>query len=284
MLDVLIDTLLDTAKLIPFLFITYLILDIVEKKSSEKTLNMLVHADIGGPIIGSLVGVVPQCGFSASAASLYAQRFISVGSLMAVFLATSDEMLPILISHSVPALQIIKILALKVISGIVVGLFLDKVLRLFSNKREKTDYYLEFEEGCSCAQCSSWYSALSKTLQITVFIFIVTFVLNTVIYCVGTDSLSGIILNKPILGSLLSAAVGLIPNCAASVVITELYLEGAMSTGAMMSGLLSASGVGILVLFRVNSAEKKENLVILGILYLSGFIIGTLIGALRIVI
>lgn len=282
MLDVIIDTLLDTLKLVPFLFITYLILDLIERKSSEKTLNMIAHADISGPIIGALVGIVPQCGFSASAASLYALRYISVGSLMAVFLATSDEMLPILITEAVPVGIILKILAAKLISGIIVGLFLDKVIYLFKDKREKTDDYLVFEDSCGCVQCGTWYSSILRTLQIAGFILIVTFILNTVIYFVGTEALSKLILNKPILGPILSAAVGLIPNCASSVVITELYLSGAMSTGAMLAGLLSASGVGLLILFRVNEGEKKENLTILSILYASGVVIGILFDLLKI--
>jgi hypothetical protein len=229
------------------------------------------------------VGIVPQCGFSASAAGLYAQRFISAGSLIAVFLATSDEMLPILITEAVPVAIIAKILASKVLIGMVVGLVIDKVFHLFAEKREKTDYYLVFEEGCDCAQCGPFLSSLKRTLTISGFILVVTFILNTIIYFVGTDKLASIILNKPVLGSFISAAVGLIPNCASSVVITELYLSGAMSTGTMLSGLLSASGVGILILFRANEGELKENLTLLGVLYGCGVVFGIILDLLGIV-
>lgn len=282
MLDVILDALLDTVKIIPFLFLTYIILEWLEHKSAAETERLVSKAGKFGPAIGAAVGVVPQCGFSASASNLYAQHIISAGTLLAVYLSTSDEMLPVFISESVPFSVIWKVLLAKVIAGVLVGYLIDRLFIKHHAETEHVDIHSMCEdEHCLCEERGILYSAIVHTLKIAAYILIVTCVLNLILLYIGEDNLANLILNKPVIGSFISSLIGLIPNCAASVVITELFVSGAMSTGAMLSGLLSSSGVGLLILFRTNRAHMKDNLKILAALYLSGVIIGILADLLK---
>ena len=269
---------IDTVKLVPFLFLTYLFMEYIEHKTSTKVKNLVHKSGKAGPLIGGLLGVVPQCGFSASAASLYAGRVISLGTLIAIFLSTSDEMLPILISEAVDVKVILPILGIKVAIGMVAGFVIDFVMH-FGKKPEMEEFKIHdmCEHGhCHCEK-SIWKSALKHTLQITLFILIVNLVLGFVIEFVGEESLANLFFAKPVIGEIVAGLVGLIPNCASSVVITQLYLEGVIGFGAMMSGLLVGSGVGLLVLFRVNES-LKDNLRILAVLYGIGVGCGILLG------
>jgi len=264
MLDIIGDSLLDTAELLPFLLLTYLAMEYLEHRAGNAATRLVRRAGKWGPVIGAAVGVVPQCGFSAAAAGLYAGRVITLGTLLAIFLSTSDEMLPILISaHASPSL-IMRILVFKVAAGLTAGFCADV---LYKGKQEGHGHIHEMceHDHCGCEK-GILRSALLHTLQIAVFILIINFVLNLVLEQVGADVASRWIWNRPVMGQLLSGAVGLIPNCASSVAITQLYLEGAMNFGAMISGLLSNTGVGLLVLCRVNR-HRKENLKIIGLLY-----------------
>ncbi|MGM9522393.1 MAG: putative manganese transporter [Oscillospiraceae bacterium] len=275
MLDILIDAALDCLKLLPFLFLTYLILELIEKKAEEGSLKLVRQSGAWGPVIGSALGLIPQCGFSASASNLFSQRLISAGTLLAVFLSTSDEMLPILISEAADIGLILKILCTKLLAGIAVGLIADKLLRLCRHSGETVNLHeLCEQENCHCEERGIFVSALLHTLQIAAFILIINIVLNAVIFFIGEDTLAGLILNKPVIGPIISGIVGLIPNCAASIIITELYLSGAMSTGAMLSGLLASAGVGLLVLFRINRRQMRDNFTILAALYISAAVIG----------
>ena len=277
---IIFHTLIDSIKLVPFLFITYLAMEYLEHKTSEKAENMIKRAGKFGPLIGGVAGVVPQCGFSAAASSLYAGRVITMGTLIAIFLSTSDEMLPILISENVGFAPIFKILLIKIVIGVIAGFVID----LFFHKKSQKNTH-EIQQVCKHEHCDCEHgivmAAVKHTLQITFFIIIISFVLNLVIHFVGEEALAGLILNRPIVGQLVAGVVGLIPNCASSVVITRLYLEGAMSLGAMMSGLLVGAGIGILVLFKVNQ-NKKENLKIVGLLYAIGVCSGIVIEWLKI--
>lgn len=269
---------IDTVKLVPFLFLTYLFMEYIEHKTSTKVKNLVHKSGKAGPLIGGLLGAVPQCGFSASAASLYAGRVISLGTLIAIFLSTSDEMLPILISEAVDVKVILPILGIKVAIGMVAGFVIDFVMH-FGKKPETEEFKIHdmCEHGhCHCEK-SIWKSALKHTLQITWFILIVNLVLGFVIEFVGEESLANLFFAKPVIGEIVAGLVGLIPNCASSVVITQLYLEGVIGFGAMMSGLLVGSGVGLLVLFRVNES-LKDNLRILAVLYGIGVGCGILLG------
>lgn len=275
MLDIILDALLDCLKLLPFLFLTYLVLEYIEKKAEEGSLRLVRQSGAWGPLIGSALGIVPQCGFSASASSLFAQRLISAGTLIAVFLSTSDEMLPILISSSVSLGVILKILAIKLLSGAAVGLAADKIFHICRHDGERVDLHeICREENCHCEEHGIFLSALIHTAQIAAFVLAINLALGILLHFVGEENLAGIILNLPVIGPFLSALVGLIPNCAASIVITKLYLSKAMSTGAMISGLLTASGVGMLVLFRINRRAMRDNVKILGYVLATSVLIG----------
>lgn len=283
MQDVILDTLLDVLKLIPFLFLTYLLMEYIEHKTSEKSESVIKRAGKFGPVIGGLLGIVPQCGFSASAASLYSGRIISLGSLIAVFLSTSDEMLPIFISEHAKPTVIVEILAIKAVSAIIVGCAIDIIVRLaHKDKREIDIHCICEDENCHCEEHGIFTSALIHTGQITLFILIVTFLLNLAIHFIGEDKLSMIFVDIPVLSCAIASLVGLIPNCAASVVITELYLNGIIGTGAMISGLLTGCGIGLLILFRTNKKHVKENLLITFLMFTTGVIIGTIVDAIGI--
>lgn len=278
--NVIYDTLLDGIKLLPFLFVTYLAMEYIEHKAGSKAERMIRKSGRFGPMIGGVLGIVPQCGFSAAAANFYAGRIITLGTLFAVFLSTSDEMLPILISEQVSLGVIWKILGIKVLISMVAGFLIDFIVshrNIFHEEPLRIDHMCDHEH-CHCREGKIWKSALRHTLQIFVFILLVSFLLNLVIGFVGEETLSEFMIKVPVLGPLLTGAVGLIPNCASSVAITQLYLEGVLNAGSMMAGLLVSSGVGLLVLFRVNES-KKENLKITVIMYVIGIVSGILIEA-----
>lgn len=270
-------TLEDSVKLLPFLFVTYLLMELLEHTTGGKVQNKIRNAGKVGPLWGGLLGVMPQCGFSAAASSLYAGRVITVGTLLAVFLSTSDEMLPIFISASVAPATIFKILAAKVGIAVISGFLAELVyVKVFKKKEKDMDIHVVCEEEhCSCED-GVLKSALKHTIKIFVYILIITFALTFVIELIGEDSLAVVFQNIPVVGEMTAALVGLIPNCASSVVITELYLSGIIGAGAMMSGLLVNAGVGLLVLFRLNR-NWKQNAGIMAALYGFGVVWGVLI-------
>ncbi len=278
-MDSILDAIVDTVKLVPFLFITYLVMEALERHTEEKSKELICKENVGrlGPVFGAVVGIVPQCGFSAAAGSLYAGGLISLGTLLAVFLSTSDEMLPLLISAQVPVLRMVKILAVKALLALLTGVVIDLFLRDFHHRhhqhaQEKHIHDLCEQEHCGCEEeeGSVLKSALVHTLHITVFVFLITLVLTLVVEGFGEDVVRDLLTGHPTAGVFLSSLVGLIPNCASSVMLTQLYLDGLIGAGQMLGGLLVSSGVGLLVLFRTNSHHLKENLKITGILYAAG--------------
>ena len=276
-------TIEDSVKLLPFLFLTYLFMELLEHTTGGKVQNKIKNAGKVGPLWGGLLGIMPQCGFSAAAASLYAGRVITVGTLLAVFLSTSDEMLPIFISEAVAPATIVKILAAKVCIAIISGFLAELVyVNVFKKKEKDMDIHVVCEEEhCSCED-GVLKSALKHTLKIFVYILLITFILTLVIEMIGEDHLAVVFQNIPVVGEMIAALVGLIPNCASSVVITELYLSGIIGAGAMMSGLLVNAGVGLLVLFRLNR-NWKQNAGIMAALYGFGVVWGVIIELLGIV-
>lgn len=315
----------DTLYLIPFLFITYVAMEWLEHRTAGKTQEAIQHAGAAGPIVGAVLGVVPQCGFSAAAATLYAGRVIALGTLFAVFLSTSDEMLPIFIAEQVPADTIAKILGAKIVVGMVMGFIVDTVLRLARRDKQKLRIHELCEQdhchcGNECSTCENnpelvyqhhddcaegcahdhhhhdhehdhdhghgWRgilkSALIHTVQVGLFVFVITIALNAVLEIVGEDVLAAFLGANPVLSVLASALVGLIPNCAASVAIAQLYVEGVLGAGAMMAGLLVSAGVGLLVLLRANR-PMSQNLIIIVALYATGVVWGLAGNALGIV-
>lgn len=264
------DSLIDSVRLLPFLFLTYLVMEYLEHKAGGKMQAAIRGAGKGGPLIGAVLGIFPQCGFSAAAASLYAGGVITTGTLMAVFLSTSDEMLPIMISENAGVRLIVRVLAVKVIVAVAAGLAIDRVFRR-SGKELQIGHLCE-QHHCHCEN-GIWRSALHHTAEIFAYILAISLALNLLIAGVGENALGGLILDRPVAGTLLAGLVGLIPNCAASVVITQLYLDGVLGAGAMIAGLLSGTGVGLLVLLRVND-DRRENLRLTALLYLIGVAAG----------
>lgn len=296
MLEIIEETLIDALKLLPFLFITYLIMEYIEHKMGHKTKSAIKKSGKWGPIIGSILGVFPQCGFSVSATNLYAGRVITLGTLIAVYLSTSDEMLPIFISEAVSPVIILKILGIKLIIGMIAGVIIDLFVHIIiKNKNKKIVQQNEEdseeneighmceEEHCHCNESGILKSAIHHTLSILVFIVLITFIINIVVHFVGEDTIAGWILNKPVIGPVIASLIGLIPNCAASVIITNMYLENVISLGSMISGLLTGAGVGLAVLFKTNN-RIKENMSIIILLYAIGVISGIMIDLIGITI
>lgn len=284
MLDVVIDTFIDAVKLLPFLFVTYLVMEYIEHRMGEKAKHSIEKSGRFGPVLGGIIGVFPQCGFSAAASNLYAGRIITLGTLIAIFLSTSDEMLPILISGHAKTSVILQLLGLKVLVGIAAGCLVD----LFAGNGRRNGYrHQETENGhmdighlcehehCGCEE-GVVKPAFRHTINIFLFVLLVSFLLNTVIYFAGENFLRDFILHRPVLSHMAAGLVGLIPNCASSVVLTQLYLDGVMGLGTMMSGLLAGTGIGLAVLFRVND-RMGENVKIVLLLYVIGVLAGVLI-------
>ena len=278
--DAIVDGLVDSLKLVPFLFLTYLVMEYIEHRTSNKTKSLIRRADRFGPLAGGLIGMVPQCGFSAAAASLYAGRVITVGTLIAVFLSTSDEMLPILLSNRVDPRLIIRVVAIKAVYGVIAGFAADFLFRSLNIRKIGAGIHgICAAEHCDCEK-GIFLSSLKHTLSIFLYILLISVGLNIVLELIGTQNLENLVFNRPVIGEILAGLIGLIPNCAASVALTTMYLDGAMSAGAMMSGLMVGAGVGILVLVRANRS-RKESAKIIAILYGAGVIGGLLTSALR---
>ncbi len=277
--SILADSLKDSVALFPFLLITYILLEYMEHKDSGRSLNLIGKAGRLGPVFGAVGGIVPQCGFAAAAANFYAAKAISVGTLLAVFFSTSDEMVPIMISNAVSPVIVAKILGIKLLLGIGIGLLCDALLL---KKTQVLDIEPLCEDAdCHCAGEGIFKPALFHAAKITFFVFLVTIGLNAIMTILGEHYLKEIMSNRPLVSVVVSGLVGLVPNCSASVIITQLWLNEAISLGAMLSGLLAGAGAGLLVLFRVNK-NKKENFKIVAILYFSAVATGFLVNILQI--
>ncbi len=275
-IEIIEHTLLDSIKLIPFLFLTYLLMEYIEHKTSNKVRQTIQKSGKLGPLFGGLVGIVPQCGFSVSATNLYAARVISLGTLIAVYLTTSDEMLPILISENIAITTILTILGIKLVIGILAGFVIDFILRkLNKNKLEEKIVDICEHEHCHCEE-GIIKSSIKHTLSIFVYIVIITFILNIVIHLIGEETLAHFASKNIILGPVVAGLIGLIPNCASSVILTQLFVENVISMPILVSGLCVNAGVGLLVLFRINK-NLKENIKITGLLYAIGVISGILL-------
>lgn len=330
LVDVLADSVIDTLKLIPFLFATYLAMEALEHAASYKIQETVERAGVLGPVAGSVLGALPQCGFSAMAATLYSGRVVTMGTLVAVILSTSDEMIPVFVAHQANAGRMFAIIGIKVACGLVAGLALDAALRLLHREGDGHAHIHELcerehchcedvdeedlaEEGCvgegaesACGAASGhghaaghahghcghahhhgvWgivRSALVHTVQVTAFIFLITLVFGLVIEGVGEDAIGALLADHPVRATFLAAVVGLIPNCGASVAITELFLDGTLASGPMIAGLLSSGGVGLLVLWRTNS-DLRQNAVVTVLVYGLSVLAGLAVCALGILL
>lgn len=313
-IDALIDSLKDTLELVPFLFLTYLAMEALEHGMAGRTEDIIRKADKSGPIVGALLGALPQCGFSAMAGTLYAGGVVTVGTLVAVILSTSDEMIPVFIAHQEPVSRLLSIVGVKVVVGMAVGLVLDAVLRL---THRSGDGHAHIHELCDRAHChcndelgesdaahdaaassdgvaghhhphahnAAWgivRSAAIHTVEVTFFIFLVTLAFGLVFSLVGQNAIGEFLGVHPVRATFLAALIGLIPNCGASVVIAELYLDGSLAAGPMLAGLLVSGGMGLLVLFRTNPNMRK-NVTVTLFVYAVGVAVGLLANALGIV-
>lgn len=296
-LGVVIDALKDTAELIPFLFATYVVISLLDLFASDKTTAAIQRAGHAGPLIGGVLGVVPQCGFSAMGASLYADRIVSLGTFVAVILSTSDEMLPLLLAEHVEVGLLARILVTKAVLGVILGFAIDLVLRVVlgrtslagvdeSDAGEEQDEDAEFDPSAYSCDCGcgepltrgqiAWWVVVNsayRTFQVVVFIFVVSVLLNALIALVGEDALASFLSGNAVVATFVSGLVGLVPNCAASVVLTQLYIDGVLGFAPMIAGTLVAGGAGYLVLFRMNG-NMRENAAIVGIVYVLGVCVG----------
>lgn len=268
MLHIIEHTLVESIKLFPFLFLTYLVMEYLEGKTGEVTEKVVKKAGSFGPLIGGIAGVVPQCVFSAAASNLYAARVITAGTLIAIYLSTSDEMLPILISAKIEGKIIVRILALKVIIAVAAGFLVDILWKSRKGNQKVCIHEMCEHDHCHCEN-GIVRPALRHSVKILGFIILVTFALNLVLHNGGEEVLEKVLVNEPVLGPVIAGVIGLIPNCASSVLLTQLYVEGAMGFGTMMAGLLVGAGIGVLVLCKVNR-DRKDTAKIVGLLYAIG--------------
>lgn len=276
MKELLIDAILDTIKIFPYLLITFIVLEFIEHKLSKKNEKILSKNKHFGPVIGGILGGFPQCGFSVVASRLFSSRVITIGTIIAVYLATSDEMLPIMISEKVDILIILKIISFKVLVGIIIGFIVDLIYKRKDDIKVEDFTHECDHDNCHCNEHGILLSSIIHTLKIGGFILIANLLIGLMIYLVGEDKLSSILLGKNILNYFGASLIGLIPNCGSSVIVTKLYLSSLITVGTMLSGLLTGSGLGILLLFKTNK-NLKENLLILSTVYFTGVIIGIIV-------
>lgn len=281
MLHIIEHTLIDSAKMVPILYLAYLFMEYLELKAGEKLNRTVAKVGQAGPLLGGVLGAVPQCGFSGAIAGFYAARIVTLGTLISVFLSTSDEMIPILLSSNVKFTVILKVLLFKILGGIIVGFAIDFILRaLRKSQGVSGDHIHDFceQEHCECHE-NIFLSALKHTVKVLVLIILVSFGINVLFEYVGNDVFANVFSSTPFLSETIAGLVGLIPNCSVSVLITDLFVEGVITPGAMISGLMTNAGVGLLVLFRLNR-NFKENVIITVLLFASGVLMGFVCGQL----
>ena len=282
-LDCALDALKDGALSIPILFIAYLLMELLERSKRMDDSVLRSYSAKAGPAVGGLLGAVPQCGISGAAATLFSTGAITVGTMLAVFFATSDEMLPVMLSslteeNGIGIGQIAGIVAAKAGLGIALGYAVDALFgRRFARDKNIHDFCEREHCECEDEEGSALHAALVHTVKIAVMLIAVGFALGLILELVGAERLSASVFSRPVTGELLLALLGLIPNCAVSVIITQAYLTGIVGLGGLFAGLLSNAGIGMLVLFRTNR-DMKENLSVVAISYVLSAITGIVIG------
>lgn len=277
LLDIFLDALIDSLKTLPFLFGVYILIEYIEHRSADKLGNALRKMGPFGAVGGAVLGAVPQCGFSVAAANLFSGRLISMGTLVAVFISTSDEAVPLLISNPKSAGSIWKLILVKVVIAVGAGILVDVIAKAFKLTQEE-EPFKEICSHCDCEHHGIFHSAVHHTVGIIIFIFIVNLVLNGFMELAGEETVSRLLMNESVFQPLIAGLIGFIPNCAASVVLTQLYINGVLSFGSVIAGLTTGAGVGLLVLFKTNK-HIKQNLSVMGIMYAAGIIAGLIIDA-----
>jgi len=273
MIDILLDSVLDTLKLLPLLFLSYLLLEYIERRLDEKSQNILLKNDNISIIGAGLIGIIPQCGFCSAAANLFSAGMISSAALIACFISSSDEMLPLLISYSTPAKQIVIILAIKVISAIIFAYLSKLVIKPSLYSKDICE-----DANCNCEEDGILRSAIKHTLQVTIFIFIANLVFTTLFELIGQDVIISLVESHNGLALLLCTLIGLIPNCASSVVLTKMFVTNIIPLGVFLAGVSSNSGIGLMVLYRMNK-PLKENVKITLYIFIVSFLTGIIVGS-----
>ncbi len=289
------DTLKDSLLIFPFMLAAFLVIGLLERGAGRKMISIILAADRVGPLAGGLLGALPSCGFSAASSNLFGAGLITTGTLLAVYISTSDEMLAVMVSERTDPLLILKILAIKAGCGILYGFIIDGGVRLYYAIKQKKyvpeDGEVDNEDeavdeacacgcsdGCCAAQGNLFLSAFKRTLRIFLFVLAISFVINVIFIFIDPAAVGGFMRGFPVLGCVIAALLGLIPNCAVSVALTELYLSGVISASALLAGLMTGAGSGLLVLFRMNP-DRRENFVTLALLFAGGLTLGSLAGA-----
>ena len=298
-MDLIADALLDSSKLLPFLFLVYVVIAYFENNTENRLYRRLMRTKWSGPIVGALMGCVPQCGFSVVGANLYSKKMIGIGTLLAIFVSTSDEAIPILIAHPSMLGIVGVVLVLKVVFAVAIGLAVESASYILAGKKvigvanlSSSMAYSETEmiqESCGCGHhhhhaednsLNIWSHALRHTIKTFIFILAVNLVLNGIIEGVGEEAMASLLLTDSIFQPALAGLIGLIPNCAASIVLTEMFISGSLSLGSLIAGLCTGAGIGLVVLFKSNK-NIMDNLKILGILYVTGTVFGMIIQFIR---
>lgn len=270
-LDAFLDVIKDCAISLPFLFGVYLLIEALERKSSLWAGKLFKNSDYYGPVLGSLLGLIPQCGFSAAMSNLYVSGVIGVGTLISVFLATSDEAVLIMLGNPGSWNMIWQLLLTKLIIGIVFGYILNLIFR---KKEEKYIGDICQDGHCGCEHSSGIVvPALIHTGKIALWLFGISFALNIIIGLIGEDTLKVVLGGNLFIQPMITALFGLIPNCAVSVALTELYLAGSLSFASTVAGLATGAGLGLIVLFK-SDRNKKECIKITALLYVCAAISG----------
>ena len=277
--DIILDSVLDLLKVLPFLFGAFLLIEFLEHKAMDKVVYRLQHVGVLGPLAGALIGIVPQCGFSVTAADFYSGRLITIGTLAAVFLSTSDEALLIMMSEPSAIPYLARLIICKVIIAFVFGMLLDLIAR---NVRKRVVIETPFEELCQDCHCHENHSivraALNHTLKIAGFLLVINLILGTVMELAGETVIARLFLTDSIFQPFLTALIGFIPNCAASVLITQLFIDGTLAFGSTVAGLCTGAGLGLIVLWRTNH-RVWENLLIMVYLYVVSVLCGMILNA-----
>ncbi len=277
-IDVILDGVVDTLKMLPFLFLAFLVIEFLEHKAQDKIKNLFTRAGKAGPFIGTLLGCVPQCGFSVMSANLYSSGIITLGTLIAVFLSTSDEAVVLLATAPDGTSEIIRLITTKII----IALFFGYVIYLIEKKSHKEHHHHHSHDLCEHDHCGCEENggvlrpALIHTGKVFAFLLLFTVIINLIVSFIGTEKLSHLLLSDSVLQPLLSALIGFIPNCASSILLTQLYVQETLSFGAMIAGLCTNAGAGMLILFR-DKSKIKDNLKIVGIMYLCSVVPGIIL-------
>lgn len=277
-LDIILDAVIDAVKMLPFLYAAFLLMEFIEHHAADKlskALEKAGHSNIGGSAAGSVLGCVPQCGFSIAASNLYSSRIIGAGTLMAVYISTSDEAIPVLLAHPEMIGSLWKLIAAKIIIAVIAGAAFGILMRVLI-KNDETAHFEDICTDCGCGNHSIWFSAMKHSLEIFIFILLVNLVMGFILGIAGEENVSAFLNGMGIFQPFAASLVGLIPNCASSVIITELYANGSIPFGTAVGGLCTGAGMGLAVLFRTNK-NIKENVCFLVYLYAVGVLSGILL-------